>query len=269
MYLMHQIFQISSLYVEYSSFAIITGLLLFLINYVIFEIYDWMSKDIEIQAQNRLYKQQLELCSKQLEEQEAFFFEIRRMKHDMKNHLSSLQGMLHAKDLENADIYIQNLLNDGIDSQIEFISHSGNIVIDSLINHKYTLAKKENIVFKADILIPSTLSFQSEHLVIILGNLLENAIEACLEVNSNERYIHLAISYEKNMLYICINNSCLPKSRKKDAGKYITTKKDRFRHGIGLSSVEQAINQYHGELITEDSGNNFQAIVVLVENPDI
>lgn len=87
--------------------------------------------------------------------------------------------MVQAGKMEEASDYIQAMLDDGISDRTEEISCSGNIVVDSLINHKYALALKDNIRFDATVFIPSALPFHNGHLSIIIGNLLENALEAC------------------------------------------------------------------------------------------
>ena len=261
-YLMHQIILIVAKYNEYSWFSMTTSLLLLLVNYVIFEIYDWMSQDAEVKLQNRLYKQQLELCRIQSEERESFYLEIRRIRHDMKNHLTGLLGLVSAGELAIAETYIQKMLDDGVRDRIEEVSHSGNIVVDSLVNHKYALAQKEQIQFDANVFVPSSLPFQNDHLVIVLGNLLENALEACRKLPPEQRYIKLEVSYVKKILQICVCNSCLPKHKKDSTGRYLTTKPDAKDHGIGLTSVEQAISFYHGTLIKEVS-TKFRVTVVM------
>ena len=99
-------------------------------------------------------------------------------------------------------MHIQQLLADGLGKSGEEISKSGNIVVDSLVNYKYSIAKKEGIAFEVSVFVPSVLPFKSEHLVIILGNLLENAFDACMKVQPKGRFIRLDMSFEKNMLKI-------------------------------------------------------------------
>ena len=108
-------------------------------------------------------------------------------------------------------------LDDGIGTGADEISHTGNIVVDSLVNHKYALAQKDGIQFEARVFIPSVLPFQSGHLAIIFGNLLENALEACRKLPQEQRYIILEATYIKEMLQICIKNSSSEKLKKTTA----------------------------------------------------
>ena len=265
-YMMHYIFLMASIHEEYAFFSVIAGVLLLLVNYVIFTVYDRIGQAAELHSQNRLYEQQLNLCSRQAEEKESYYIELRRMRHDMKNHLLGILGMVNAAKTEDAREYIQKMLDDGIGGKAIEISNSGNIVVDSLVNHKYALALKENIRFDANVFIPQVLPFQGGHLAIIFGNLLENALEACRKLPQEQRYITLECTYIKEMLQICIKNSCPPEQRKSSSGRYLTTKKGNGYHGIGLVSVKQALADYDGELIIKDGGEEFQVSVVLYGN---
>lgn len=262
-YIMHNIFIIAAVYDEFSKFSVFASLMLLLVNYVVFEIYDWMSRDAMVREQNRLYGQQLELCSRQAEERESLYLEIRRLRHDMKNYLSCLLGAVQTGEKKEAEMLIQEMLNDGISNRTSEVSRSGNIVVDSLVNYKHDLAEKEGIMFEANVFIPVSPPFQSGHLAVILGNLLDNALEACRGVPEGQRYIKLDISYVKEMLQICIRNSYHATHRKDSSGRYLTTKKDTLDHGIGLSSVEQAVSCYHGEMTAEGTGNEFRVSVVM------
>ena len=265
-YMMHHIFLIAASHSEYSFFSVVTGILLLLVNYVIFMVYDRIGQAAELQSRNRLYEQQLDLCSHQAEERELHYLELRRMRHDMKNHLSGILGMVNAGQTKEAGDYIQKMLDDGIGTGADEISHTGNIVVDSLVNHKYALAQKDGIQFEARVFIPSVLPFQSGHLAIIFGNLLENALEACKKLPQEQRYIILEATYIKEMLQICIKNSSSEKLKKDNRGRYLTTKEDNGRHGIGLASVEQALADYNGELFTKYEHGEFQASAVLYSN---
>lgn len=267
-YMMHRIFFMAAFHAEDSFFPVVAGILLLIINYVIFMIYDRIGQAAELQSRNQLYEQQLELCSHQAEERELHYLELQRMRHDMKNHLSGILGMINAGQAKEAEDYIQKMLDDGIGTGIAEISHTGNIVVDSLVNHKYALALKDGIRFNAGIFIPSVLPFQSGHLAIILGNLLENALEACRKLPQEQRYIVLEATYVKEMLQICIRNSSPEEVKKDGIGRYLSTKNDFGCHGIGLASVEQALAGYDGELFIKHENGEFMASVVLYGDHD-
>lgn len=262
-YMMHHIFHMAAVHAEYSFFSVVAGILLLLVNYVIFTVYDQMGQSADLQSRNRLYEQQLDLCNHQAVERELHYLELRRMRHDMKNHLLGILGMVNAGQAKEAGDYIQKMLDDGIGTGAGEISHTGNVVVDSLVNHKYALALKDGIRFEARIFIPSVLPYQGGHLAIIFGNLLENALEACRKLPQEQRYIILEVTYIKEMLQICIKNSSPENSQKDNRGRFLTTKEDTGYHGIGLASVEQALADYNGELFIEHENGEFRAFAVL------
>lgn len=262
-YIMHHIFLIAAIHNEYVIFSATASFLLLVVNYVIFEVYDWISRDAELREQNRLYIQQLELCNQQAEERESLCLEIRRIRHDLKSHLSGLLGMVRAGQISETEKYILQMLDIGIGDQSKEVSNSGNIVIDSLINHAYTLAQKNNIHFNINVLIPASLPFESGHLAIILGNLIENALDACQEIKDEKKFIYLDISYGKEVFQLIIRNNYKTKRKKDNIGHYFTTKSNTIYHGLGLSSISHAIENYQGQMEITDNNNVFQVIVIM------
>lgn len=262
-YMMHHIFLIAAVHNEYMIFSATSSFLLLVVNYVIFEFYDWISRNAELREQNRLYSQQLELCSQQAKERESLYLEIRKIRHDLKKHLSGLLGMVQAGQTSEAEKYIMQMLDVGTGDRPDQVSCSGNIVVDSLINHAYAAAQKNNIQFNVNVLMPASLPFESGHLAIVLGNLLENALEACRDIPDGKGFICLDISYAKGIFQLCIKNNYQAKRKKDNIGHYITTKGDTIYHGLGFSSINHAVVNYHGQMDITDNDNIFQVIVVM------
>lgn len=262
-YLMHNIFLITAQHEEYTSFAIISGLLLLLLIYMIFEVYDRMMDDAEAQEKNLLYEQELDLLNRHAQEREAYDTEMRRLRHDMKHHMSSLLGMLQGNNAKQAEKYVREMLQETPECRAEDVSRTGNAIVDSLVNHKCGIARAEGIAFDANVFLPAELPFLGGHLTIVFGNLLDNALEACREVEVGKRYVTLGASYEKEVLMIAVKNPYRGERRKNRAGKYITTKKDRRSHGVGLSSVEQAVEAYCGQVDTDEQDGVFRVSVVM------
>lgn len=262
-YLMHNIFLITSRHKEYAPFAIIASFLLLLLIYMIFEVYGRMADEAEAQEKNLLYEQELDLLSRQVQEREEYDMEMRRLRHDMKNHMSSLLGMLQGNDTKHAEEYVRGMMQGASDCRPGDVSRTGNAIVDSLVNRKCGIAREEGIVFDANVFLPAELPFRGGHLTIVFGNLLDNAIEACREMEEGKRYITLDASYEKKVLMLAVANSYHGERKKNRAGKYVTTKKDRRSHGLGLSSVEQAVEAYRGQVDAEGKDGVFRVSVVM------
>lgn len=171
--------------------------------------------------------------------------------------------MVQTGQINDAEKYIMQLLDVGVGARPEEVSHSGNIIVDSLINNAYALAQKDNIHFNINVLVPATIPFENGHLAVILGNLMENALEACKELPENQRFISLDITYTKEVFQISIKNSYQKKRKKDIIGCYLTTKDDSIYHGLGLSSINHAIANYQGQMEIADENNEFQVIVVM------
>ena len=155
------------------------------------------------------------------------------------------------------------MLDVGAGDRTEEVCRSGNIVVDSLINNAYAVAQKDNIQFNVNVLVPASLPFESGHLAIILGNLLENALEACRDIPDGKGFICLDISYSKDVFQLCIKNNYQAKRKKDNIGHYLTTKDNNIYHGLGLSSINHAVINYHGQMDITDNDNIFQVIVIM------
>lgn len=261
-YIMHNIFLICNESDEELVFSFVSGIMLLFINYVIFEVFESLAQNTEYQKKTMLYEQQLDLCNQQAKEREAQNAEVRMLRHDIKQHLICLLGMVNADKKQEAINYLTSLLDNGTSKKIYEISRSGNIVVDSLVNYKCSVAQKENIEFNANIFIPPVLPFQNGNLTIILGNLLENALDACRHVTSGKRMIGMQMSYQKEILSIVVWNT-FEGILAPDGERSIQSK-----HGMGMLSIEQAVTTYNGELTTETQGDIFKAAVILYEDEE-
>lgn len=261
-FLMHHIFLIVAEHMEYSSFAIISSLVLLLLDCTAFEVYEQMMKDASAQERNRLYEQELKLMTRQTEEREAYDRQTHMMRHDMRNHLTGLLGILHDGDREDVEEYIRLLLNDTENFSSQDTLHSGNTVVDTIVNQKCIQAHRDGIAFDSNVFLPSTLPFRAGHLAIVFGNMLDNALEACRELEDGKRWISIEAVYTKEVLMVSVCNSCLARIKNR-SGRYSTTKNDRRLHGLGLFSVEQAVEPYRGQLDVEYKDGVFRATVVM------
>lgn len=88
-------------------------------------------------------------------------------------------------------------------------------------------------------------------------------MEVCRNIPDGKRFIILELSYAKDILQLCIKNNYQAKRKKDIIGHYITTKDDNVYHGLGLSSINHAIENYHGQMDITDNNNIFQVIIVM------
>lgn len=182
--------------------------------------------------------------------------QIREIKHNLKNQAIILKSIINEKNFEEADRFIDNMIS-GTEN-LNLITYTENIAINSIINYKVDESRKFNIKWNIDVQLDKNININIEDLETILGNLLDNAIEACYLVEDCERKIDFKIYNRKNSIIICIINT---KNMKKSLEK--TWKSDKLNHGIGLKSVKKLVDRYNGAMKNEDKGKIYEVNIIL------
>ena len=229
----------------------IAALIFILLEYLLQRIMK-REEDKTIIYQNKLMKQQMD-------EIENIYMTMRGWRHDYHNHLQSLKGYLSLNKVEQMKDYLNELETD-LDS-IDTLYHSGNLQLDSILNAKLAIAEKGQIRIRCDASIPPQLHVSDLDLCVILGNLLDNAIESCRKIkNPDERFIRVYIGILKKQLYISITNAT-SETVKQRTDHYFTTK--RGDHGHGLKRVDQVVKKYDGYLNRQNEPGVFATEIVL------
>jgi sensor histidine kinase regulating citrate/malate metabolism len=125
-------------------------------------------------------------------------------------------------------------------------AYTENIDIDSILNFKIQAAEQQNIKIALDLSIPEKMCIPSFDVAIILGNLLDNAIEAVAELEK-EREIKTKLNYDKGRLIILVENP-YQGERIKEGNRYLTTNKEPSKHGLGLKNVKSVLQKYDGTM---------------------
>ncbi len=183
-----------------------------------------------------------------------------RLFHDFHNHIEALHSYLEKDKAEEAAKYLESLR-----SPIEAVTQPvwvGDEAMDYLINSKITLAASREIQVDCNIEYPQHTNIRSVDMVAILGNLLDNALEAVEGTEGNLRFINLTIRRINEMLIIKLENGCNATPAVAD-GDLKTSKTDKTLHGWGLQSVRTAAERYDGTIETEYSNHTFRAVVTL------
>ncbi len=261
--LISTIMLISKIHVNNSKYIIVSIAIMFLINIFVFYLYDLLMKTYHDKMEKQLLQQQNNAYSKQFEIINQSQENIKMLRHDMKNHITSLQSLIEINDNESALRYLKDIYN-CCNYQDEY-SRSGNSEIDSILNYKINKASKFEINVNLVLNIPQKLSIQPFDLSVILGNLMDNSIEANLKLEKN-RVINVFVEYERNVLYISISNPYNGKLLYKNNELKTTRDDDTENHGIGLSSVRKSIDKYNGALDIHHTDKIFYADV-LIYNP--
>ncbi len=227
----------------------------------------WIIKKM-IEQQNKEFLFQIK--EKEYENQQIYLDHIqeviqtlRAQRHDFNNYVSTIYGLIHLGKIEEAKKYILNLSKDVVDlNEIVNVCHP---VVGSILNMKKEKAARSKIDFNVDVDLPTKLPFEFVDISTILGNLLDNAIEACEKISNDFKKICVRIYIKDFYMIIKIENSKSDQVILKSDNLigYLTTKLDKENHGLGLKNVRKAVLKYDGMLNIEDKGKEFLVDIAL------
>lgn len=229
------------------AICIITALCLCAVGFYVFgmnKIYIEQHKKEQYQAQIQFYKM--------LEEQ---YYQMERLRHDMKNHMIALQELAENQDWEKIRQYLYQMRKvGGIEEKDEI---TGNKVIDALLYQKKKQAKQKNILWECNITISKIHSINEFDLCVIIGNILDNALEACEKIeNTEQRFICIHGKMVKKCFFLEVKNN---------RNKIIVVQED----GIGLQNIKETVQKYNGVVKTEIEEDIFKIFVLLpINNED-
>lgn len=185
--------------------------------------------------------------------------QLRRYEHDYRNQLNCIQGMIGNGQTKEAVEYIAGLT--GKFQQNEMYVNTNHNVVNVMLNQKYLEARDKTIVITMDANDLSDLTISEEDIVTLLGNLLDNAIEAC-EKLEQDRVIRFKMILEEEQLVVSIRNPVKDPVQIRN-NRIVTNKSDKSRHGIGLLNVDSVVRKNHGTYVLkcEDGWFSFSAVI--------
>lgn len=236
------------------------GVVLLIIDIIGFKLYSVMLEKSYIKNENEKYLLQLRLNEQQIIERQASIKEMKRTRHDIKQHLLYVKELVNYDPLKARE-YIDELVN-VVKKNEQDVFSSNNIVIDALLNHKYILAKQKGIEMFVQLSVPSEMEGKSADICVILGNLLDNAIEAVEKLETNKK-IDVLIKYTQKKIYFQIKNPYAGSVIQDAAGNYLTTKEEKKNHGIGLESVRRCVDKNNGIMEINSKNNIFDVQIII------
>lgn len=252
------------LFANFSGGSVSTEIILicmvsaFFINIVTFYLYDRIVGLLMAQMNKKVANEQEKNQEHQLEMMRSTLNSMKTLRHDLNNKLSPLYDMAVSGKTREITEHLSELI-ELCQSSKQYVN-SGNNTFDSIINYKLQTAMKENIQISADIIVPNELSIAAFDIATILGNVLDNALEAVAAVE--ERWISIKIKYTKGRLIIEINNS-YDGMVKKEKGNIVTRKENTENHGLGLKSVESVLQKYDGVIQVDYDEKRFKVKILV------
>ena len=217
-----------------------------------------MKKENEERIKEKQAYNRLETKNDYYEKVEESQNQIRRLYHDMNNHLYNIQMM--NKSSEDASDYIVSLQNELKEARKTRVS--GNSLFDIIVDEKMNICKNKGIEFDIDVDSKNTGFIKNMDMSSILANILDNAIEACDKMTSNKKYIKLTSMWADDMFVIICENS-KENEVKKIGDRFITDKINKSEHGIGIKSVEKSVKNYDGNMMIFCDDNLFKVKIMI------
>lgn len=178
--------------------------------------------------------------------------------HDFTNHLKTIRGML-PKDSE-AEKYICKLL--AVPYCQSKLCHSGNDVIDAILNCKMVEAANMHINFSYQVQLPESLNISSIDICAILSNQIDNALDACQNIlEESKRFVRVTIWQRESFLFFKVKNSVF--SNPFTVGNKLISNKEGEGHGLGLINIRDTVQKYGGVLDNQFSDNQFISIAMM------
>lgn len=209
----------------------------------------------------KLAEYQLRQSERHLAEVRSIHTEMRGYKHDFHHHLQTLKGQLQAGEISRALAYIEQL--DKQLMQVDTLLKTGNVSLDATLSAKIAQAKAGHIAVTVKACVPDTLTLTDAELSILVGNLFDNALEACMGV-AEGRFIRIYMSMKGKMLYFSMLNAA-GKKRKKTGTLFSSHKADG--HGFGLRRAEAILKEHGGwcKYNSEDGAFTSEFLVPAIE----
>ena len=215
-----------------------TGLLL-----VLFFLLESTLREYQMGYESNARDFQNRLMQQQYEEIRSVYLNLRGWRHDYHNHIQAMKAFFDREQYEQARSYLNE-----IETELERVDsfvRSGNLMADAILNSKITHAVNKEIKVTCDATLSEELFLSDMDLCIILGNILDNAIESCEKIPVENRFLRIYMAIIKEQLYISVQNSA-PEILNFEERNYISTK--RGNHGLGMKRVAAVVEKREGFL---------------------
>lgn len=214
---------------------------------------------LPVYVNRRLSHFQNELANRHFDEVDTMYRKMRGWRHDYHNHIQVLKAYMSLTQYDEAMVYLDKLEEDL--TSVDILLRTGNVMVDAILNSKLTMIRERKIAVDATVTVPEDIAISGIDLSILIGNMLDNAMEACMQITQEQdRFIRIYIDVIKKQLYICITNSMAGKAKK--SGNHFLSGKNG-NHGFGLFRIDSIVNKYDGYINRQTEQGVFATEVLL------
>ncbi len=211
----------------------------------------------------RIERFQSELIEKQVREIQNMYRQVRGWRHDYRNHINNMKIQLSQENYDGLSDYLNELADD-LDT-VDTVIKTGNVMADAILNSKLNVAEKMNVQLNVKANVPEMLPMSDVELCSVLGNMLDNAVEACGTLPEEERFMRVYIGKLKGQLYLSVQNSA--GKVRKEKGSYLSTKEDASSstklHGYGLFRIDRVAKKYGGYVNRQNEEGIFATEIMI------
>lgn len=208
----------------------------------------------------RIGRFQSELIEKQVREIQNMYRQVRGWRHDYRNHINNMKIQLSEGNYDKLSDYLNELADD-LDT-VDTVIKTGNVMADAILNSKLNVAEKMNIKLNVKANVPDKLPMSDVELCSMLGNILDNAVEACATLPEEERFMRVYIGKLKGQLYLSVQNSAGKVRKSKNT--YLSTKEGE--HGYGLFRIDRVAKKYGGYVNRQNEEGVFATEIMVPLN---
>lgn len=210
----------------------------------------WIDKRIEAY--------QSDLMRKYCDEVESMYQKMRGWRHDYHNHIQALQASMALGKYDDVNAYLTQL-NDDL-TTVDTTVKTGRVMVDAILNGKMNIASQNNISVNVKAAIPEGTPVSDVDLCVIIGNLLDNAIEENKKLPEEDRFLRIYIGKKNTQFYLAFTNAA---GKKQDKLGLAFLSSKGSGHGFGLARVERTVQKYGGLFSADSEDGGFTAEILI------
>lgn len=210
----------------------------------------WIDKRIEAY--------QSDLLQKYCDEVESMYKKMRGWRHDYHNHIQAMLASMALGNYEEVNDYLRSL-NDDL-TTVDTTIKTGRIMVDAILNGKMNIAAQNAISVNAKAKIPENTPVTDVDLCVIIGNLLDNAVEESKKLPEDDRFIRIYIGQKNTQFYLSFTNAA---GKKKERRGSLFSSSKGVDHGFGLVRVESIVKKYGGLFSADSEDGGFTTEILI------
>lgn len=236
--------------------------LFFAMSVILIYFYTEISKSYQRDSKLFLLENNFNTLQEQIAVQQQNNEKVRKLRHDMKNHLANIRSLIDNGKIAAAVTLLDNTAEKVNNAKAEMID-TGNSFVDAILLSKTAVCREKNIDFSCSVQPLENLKINAVDLSSLLSNLIDNAVEAAAQ--TTEPFVRLTIIKYNAYYTICVENSYKGKEfLKENMGSLISTKSDKALHGYGTQIISDIAQKYDGNYTWEAQENRFISTVILI-----